>query len=111
VGASDQAVAQALGGASAFLFPTEEDFGIVQVEALAAGCPVIAYGKGGALDIVEDGKTGVLFAEQTTESLVDAIERTSQTKWQPATLNRRARHFDRALFITKIKKIVADHAK
>ncbi|MDR0591031.1 MAG: glycosyltransferase [Candidatus Nomurabacteria bacterium] len=110
-GASDQEVAEAFGHASAFVFPTEEDFGIVQVEALAAGCPVVAYDKGGALDIVEDGKTGVLFDEQTVDSLVGAIERTGTIKWQPATLNRRARRFDKSLFITKIRKIVADSSK
>jgi glycosyltransferase involved in cell wall biosynthesis len=111
VGASDEEVAEAFGNASAFLFPTEEDFGIVQVEALAAGCPVVAFGKGGALDIIKDGKTGVLFGEQTADSLAEAIEQAAVTKWTPSTLNRRARRFDKALFITKIKKVVADNAK
>ena len=111
VGASDEEVAAAFGSASAFLFPTEEDFGIVQVEALAAGCPVVAYGKGCALDIVEDGKNGVLFHEQTASSLAEAIERAGNIKWSPAALNRRARRFDKALFITKIRKIVADGTK
>jgi glycosyltransferase involved in cell wall biosynthesis len=109
VGASDDEVAEALSSASAFIFPAEEDFGIVQVEALAAGCPVVAYGKGGALDIVEDGKTGALFDEQNIESLSEAIERASNIKWAPSTLNRRARRFDKSLFITKIRKIVADY--
>jgi glycosyltransferase involved in cell wall biosynthesis len=111
VGASDEEVAEAFGSASAFLFPTEEDFGIVQVEALAAGCPVIAFGKGGALDIIEDGKTGVLFSEQTLDGLEQAVERAGNIKWAPAALNRRARRFDKNLFITKIRKIVADHTK
>jgi glycosyltransferase involved in cell wall biosynthesis len=111
VNASDEEVAEAFGNASAFLFPTEEDFGIVQVEALAAGCPVVAYGKGGALDIVEDGKTGVLFNEQTIDSLADAIKRAGAIKWTPSALNRRARRFDKSLFITKIRKIVADNTK
>jgi len=56
-------------------FQPKEDFGIVQVEALAAGAPVIAFGKGGALDIVQDGESGILFDEQTTESVVEAIKK------------------------------------
>ncbi|HEX4436013.1 MAG TPA: glycosyltransferase, partial [Solirubrobacteraceae bacterium] len=64
-----------LGGARALLFPGEEDFGIVPVEAQAAGVPVIAYGVGGATESVEDGRTGVLFDAQTPDSLAGAIAR------------------------------------
>jgi len=64
-----------LSGARALLFPGEEDFGIVPVEAQAAGLPVIAYGVGGARETVVDGETGVLFGEQTVASLAAAIER------------------------------------
>lgn len=59
----------------AFVFAAEEDFGIVPVEAQGCGTPVIAYGKGGALETVLNGKTGVLFGEQTTTSLIDAVKR------------------------------------
>ncbi len=62
-----------LAGARALLFAGEEDFGIVPVEAQAAGVPVIAYGTGGVRDSVIDGETGVFFAEQTPESLAAAI--------------------------------------
>jgi glycosyltransferase involved in cell wall biosynthesis len=61
--------------AKAFLFPGEEDFGITPVEAQSAGCPVLAYGKGGALETVKDGKTGFFFYEQTAESLTECIQR------------------------------------
>ena len=61
--------------AKAFLFPGEEDFGITPVEAQSAGCPVLAYGKGGALETVQDGKTGLFFTEQTLDSLTDCIQR------------------------------------
>jgi glycosyltransferase involved in cell wall biosynthesis len=64
-----------LGGTRALLFPGEEDFGIVPVEAQAAGTPVIAYGVGGASESVLDGRTGVLFAEQSASALAAAIER------------------------------------
>lgn len=59
----------------ALIFPGEEDFGLVPVEAMAAGRPVIAYGKGGALETVIEKKTGLFFREQTVESLVDAVYR------------------------------------
>lgn len=108
--ASDQAVEAALASAKGYLFPADEDFGIVQVEALAAGAPVIAYGKGGALDIVQDGQTGVLFSEQTVESLVQAIKQAEAINFLPGTLRRRAKRFDKSLFITKIRKVVFDNS-
>jgi glycosyltransferase involved in cell wall biosynthesis len=89
-----------------FLFPNEEDFGISAVEALAAGTPVIGYARGGVLDIVQDSETGVLFNEQTVESLVTAIERFETLSFLPATLHRKSKRFAPSLFDTKIKKIV-----
>jgi len=105
--ASDIAVTAALNHAKGFLFPVEEDFGIVQVEALAAGAPVIAYNKGGAQDIVQTGESGVLFDHQTVDSLVAAIQRAEDIQFFPSTLRRKAKRFDKGLFITKIRKIVA----
>jgi len=94
----------------AFLFPNEEDFGIAAAEALAAGTPVIAYKKGGALDIVQDGETGVFFEHQTVESLVGAMERFETLEFLPATLHRKAKRFDKGLFATKMRKIVEDYS-
>lgn len=105
---SDRELVQLAQKAKGFLFPNEEDFGIAAVEALAAGTPVIAYGKGGALDIVQDGETGVLFNEQTVDSLVAAIKRFETMTFLPATLHRKAKRFDKTLFDNKIRKIVAD---
>jgi glycosyltransferase involved in cell wall biosynthesis len=70
---SDEELVDLAHHAKAFLFPNEEDFGIAAVEALAAGLPVIAYKKGGALDIVQEGKNGLFFEEQKIEALVSAI--------------------------------------
>ncbi len=106
--ASDDAVTAALNSAKGYIFPTEEDFGIVQVEALAAGAPVISYGKGGTLDIVQDGETGVFFYKQTVAELVKAIKKAEAIKFNPKLLNMRAKRFDTALFINKIQKVVAD---
>lgn len=105
---SDEELVQRAHSAQAFLFPGEEDFGIAAVEALAAGTPVIAYAKGGALDIVQDGESGVLFTEQTVDSMAAAIRRFETLSFLPATLHRKAKRFDKGLFATKIAKIVND---
>lgn len=104
--ASDKAINQALNQAKGFIFPAEEDFGIVQVEALAAGAPVIGYAKGGTLDIVQDGESGVLFSEQTVEAVTEAVKRAEATTFHPGTLLRKSRRFDKGLFITKMRTIV-----
>lgn len=108
---SNEALVKIAQHSKAFLFPNEEDFGISAVEALAAGTPVIAYAKGGALDIVEDEVTGILFKEQSAKALIEAIERFENHSFLPATLHRKAKRFARSLFATKIQKIVHDHLK
>lgn len=108
---SDEDLVRRAQSAKAFLFPNEEDFGISAAEALAAGTPVIAYAKGGALDIVQDGETGVLFKEQTVESLIEAMEKADKIHFLPATLHRKAKRFDTSLFATKMLKIVEDAAR
>lgn len=107
---SDEALVKLAQDSRAFIFPNEEDFGISAVEALAAGTPVIAYKKGGALDIVQDGETGVFFEEQTVESLVEAMKRFETLEFSPATLHRKAKRFDKGFFTTKMRKIVEDHS-
>ena len=70
----EDAIADYMNRCKAFVYAAEEDFGIAPVEAQAAGAPVIAYGKGGVLETVIPGKTGILFGEQTSESVVQAIQ-------------------------------------
>jgi glycosyltransferase involved in cell wall biosynthesis len=106
--ASDFAVTDALNNAKGFIFPSEEDFGIVAVEALSAGAPVIALGRGGSRDIVEDGVSGVIFNDQTTEAVVNAIKFAESQTFLPGTLRRKAKRFEKSLFITKIRKVVSD---
>lgn len=74
-GLSDEEVRGYYLRAKAFLFPGEEDFGITPVEAQSAGTPVLAYGRGGACETVEDGRTGLLFHAQTVDSLAECIEK------------------------------------
>lgn len=106
--ASDENLEMALNSAKGWIYGAEEDFGIVQVEALAAGAPVITYGKAGALDIVQDMESGVLFYKQDVGSVIDAIKRAEQVDFLPAMLNRKSRRFDKSLFLTKIRKTVYD---
>lgn len=72
---SDDDLRKTYSHAKAFLFPGEEDFGITPVEAQSAGVPVLAYGKGGALETVQDGRTGLFFDEQSAEALASCITR------------------------------------
>jgi glycosyltransferase involved in cell wall biosynthesis len=95
-----------LGGARALLFPGEEDFGIVPVEAQAAGLPVIAYGVGGAVETVLDGRTGVLFARQDTASLAAAIERFEGLELDPAAVRENARGFGRDRFRREMAAVI-----
>ena len=111
VGASDEAVAAYMAGARGYIFPAEEDFGIVQVEALAAGTPVVAYGAGGSRDIIEDGKGGVTFDEQSIDSLVAALKRAETMTFKPTDLQRISKRFHKNLFVTKLKKIVSSNSR
>ncbi len=94
----------------ALIFPGEEDFGIVPVEAMASGRPVIAYGRGGALDTVIGGETGLFFDDQSVEGLVDAVERFEASGIEtidPLHLAAHARRFDEAAFRSGIAASLA----
>jgi glycosyltransferase involved in cell wall biosynthesis len=106
--ASDDEVTKALNKAKGFIFTADEDFGIVQVEALAAGAPVIGYARGGTLDIVQDGVSGILFKKQTVEDVASAIKKAESLTFLPGTLRRKSKRFDKGLFINKIRKVVGD---
>lgn len=90
----------------AFLFPQMEDAGIVPLEAMSAGRPVIAYNKGGSLDTMIDGKTGVLFDQQTIKSLSNAIQNFEQMSFDSKFIRSHAEQFDVEMFKRKIKKYV-----
>jgi len=104
---SDEERDRLLSGARALLFPGEEDFGIVPVEAQAAGLPVIAYGVGGATETILDGRTGVLFAEQTPRSLAAAIERFERLPIDTEAVRANAARFGRERFRREMAVAIA----
>jgi glycosyltransferase involved in cell wall biosynthesis len=90
----------------ALVFPGEEDFGMVPVEAMASGRPVIAFGRGGATETVVDGETGLFFEEQSVEAIASAIKRFQNFTVDPAKISDHARRFARDHFLTKFKRHV-----
>jgi glycosyltransferase involved in cell wall biosynthesis len=94
--------------ARAVLLPGEEDFGIVPVEAQACGTPVVAYGRGGALETVVDHDTGVLFPEPTAASLADALSRLGQQPFDRQHLHAHAERFSRERHVAAMQDLIAD---
>ncbi len=92
--------------ARAAVFAAEEDFGIATVEAQACGTPVIAFGKGGACDIVADGRTGVFFPEQTADAIIAAVERFETLSFTPADCRANAERFSHAAFRAAMRRVV-----
>lgn len=108
---SDEVVKKHLQECKALLFPGLEDFGIVPVEAQACGRPVICYGKGGVLDTVIDGKTGVYFQEQTVDSLKKAIKKFEKMKFDKKAIREHSLQFDEKEFNKKIKEYIEEKVK
>jgi glycosyltransferase involved in cell wall biosynthesis len=87
----------------ALVFPGEEDFGMVPVEAMASGRPVIAFGKGGATETVAEGVSGTFFAEQSVEAISAAVRRLDDMRIDPSRIAEHARQFGRQQFFEKMR--------
>lgn len=92
--------------AAGFIFAGLDDFGITPVEAMAAGCPVIAYKAGGALDYVIEGRSGIFFTEQTTESLVEALKQFQNMSFNQKEVHAVATQFSPSHFRTSMQRII-----
>ncbi|MDD3006433.1 MAG: glycosyltransferase [Candidatus Pacebacteria bacterium] len=90
----------------ALIFPSEEDFGITPLEAMASGRPVIAYRGGGALETVVEDVSGVFFDRQTPEAIVKTVENFQSEKFDPRKIRAQAEKFDRNIFKSRIKGLV-----
>jgi glycosyltransferase involved in cell wall biosynthesis len=98
----------------ALLYPGIEDFGLVPIEAQAAGCPVIAYRDGGALETVKENVTGVFFNEQTEDSLIGAMdyfEQNEVTYGNREVFNNHARQFSKKAFIERVYRVLEDRKR
>lgn len=99
---SDDRLANLYSKSKAVIFPQEEDFGIVPLEAMASGRPVIAFRSGGAVETIVEGKTGLFFDEQTVDSLAYAVKNFDPNKFDPAVCRAQAERFDVAVFKQKV---------
>lgn len=93
----------------ALIFPGEEDFGMVPVEVMASGRPVIAYARGGALDTVVDGLSGLHVHEQTVEAFVEAVRSFKEEDFDPERIRTHAGTFGREPFKQRIRQILAQN--
>lgn len=103
---SDRDLPNLMAKSRALLFPGEEDFGIVPVEAQAAGTPVIAFGKGGITDTVIPGRTGEFFDTQSIESLIAAIRRFESRSWDVGLIKENAQRFRPEVFRMRFRHVV-----
>lgn len=110
---SDEELRSLYQGAKALIFPQREDFGIVPLEAMACGTPVLAFGHGGALETVKDGVSGLFFYEQTQDSLLAAIKKFEKCKWDAKLVAETVEGFSTARFrselLHELEKIWKEH--
>ncbi|MDR0312069.1 MAG: glycosyltransferase [Treponema sp.] len=113
---SDEEIRDLYGRARALIFPGIEDFGIIPVEAQAAGCPVIAFREGGTVETVKENVTGLFFDEKTPESLIEAIDRFEAAEKEGVFNNRtifteHVQQFSPAAFKERIRKVIAERIR
>lgn len=105
---NDLTLIEHLQSALGFVFPGKDDFGIVAVEALAAGTPVIAYKQGGALDYIKNRKNGIFFNRQSTDNLIKAIQELMDKKFNYQKVYESSLAFSEEVFKQKIKSFIKE---
>ncbi len=105
---SDEELRKIYSQAQAFVFPQEEDFGIVAIEALASGRPVIAFRAGDIAENVKDGKSGVLFEKQTVSDIIKAVARFRKMSFEPQKIRQFSLKFSKERFKKEIRKFVEE---
>lgn len=105
---SDEKLAELYSNAQACIFPQEEDFGIVPLESMASGRPVIAYRAGGAVETIDENKTGVFFDDQSPVSLQAAIEKFQKIDFDPEYCRKQAEKFDVEIFKENFSNLVEE---
>ncbi|OVE75167.1 hypothetical protein BVX97_05630 [bacterium E08(2017)] len=103
---SDEDILNLYRSCNMLIFPGEEDFGIVPLEVQACGKPVVAYAKGGALETVVDGVSGIHFEDQSTESLIEAVKKCTSSDWDPAAIRMNAETFSNQNFIDNLAAVI-----
>lgn len=103
---SDEQLKQLYRGAKGLIFPSYEDYGIVPLEAQSWGVPVIAFGKGGALETVQEGVTGVFFADQDVDALIGALDKFESATFDPHQIRQWVKKFDVESFTAGLKEFV-----
>lgn len=103
---SDKELFEYFSHCRAFIFPQEDDFGIVAIEAMASGRPVIAYRGGDIPEHIEEGKTGLFFENQTAEDIIEAVKKFKDSDYDPNYIRAKALKFDKQIFKEKIKSYI-----
>lgn len=103
---SQKKLCKYLAEADGFLFPSLEPFGLAPIEAMTCGTPVIAFGKGGALDYIQPGKNGEFFESQSVNSLAEAIEKFDPNKYDPNVVKNTTLEFDKKEFVKKMRLLI-----
>ncbi len=104
----DEELAHYYAECRAFVFPQEEDFGIVAIEAMASGRPLIAFRGGDIPEHMEEGRMGIFFDRQNYQDIVEAVEKFNELRFDPAYIRERVKKFDKEIFKAKIKEYVTN---
>jgi glycosyltransferase involved in cell wall biosynthesis len=107
----DEELAKYYAACRAFIFPQEEDFGIVAIEAMAAGKPVLAYRGGDIPEHLQAGKNGLFFEKQTPEDIVQAVKKFETMRFNAADIQASVKKFDKSIFKAKIKEYIETELK